>query len=222
MENTNFILLDERWELDDLSILSKDYMQLYGMFYLLEHDIEYIAGEMPWQGGHSVVHFFRNMYYSVPHQYRPKIIKMKYASPGFIELALDCASSNGIAYLISAVSGFYWPLAKLYKLIMAEYTKNKWAKKKENGSDTIPVTDEDIEKARFFNNELINLMEIDDKHNYKIDMLSNYDELVKLKILLAMYRRALPLVELSNEGKADFITSDIADELIESDARFKE
>lgn len=60
------ILLNKRWRLEDFSVLSKEYIQLYGLFYsLIFHSPKDKASNfysnMPWEGGHSVVHFFGGM-----------------------------------------------------------------------------------------------------------------------------------------------------------------
>ncbi|WP_318437113.1 hypothetical protein [Photobacterium leiognathi] len=55
------INLDERWSLEDFSVFSKQYIQVYGFFFALrklsEVDSIMEFERMPWLGGASVVHF---------------------------------------------------------------------------------------------------------------------------------------------------------------------
>ncbi len=49
------IELDNRWELADFAVLTKEYLQLYFFYGLKGGSRGYST--MPWEGGHSVVNF---------------------------------------------------------------------------------------------------------------------------------------------------------------------
>lgn len=56
------ILLDERWKLEDFTILTKEYQQLYGFFHALraidEGKFSNLEFErMPWLGGEALLAF---------------------------------------------------------------------------------------------------------------------------------------------------------------------
>ncbi|WP_267835438.1 hypothetical protein [Escherichia coli] len=68
------IELDNRWELADFAVLTKEYLQLYGFFYGLKGGSRGYS-TMPWEGGHSVVNFFRGAYSATPPDLRPVVKK---------------------------------------------------------------------------------------------------------------------------------------------------
>ncbi|MXC79310.1 hypothetical protein FQZ92_28555, partial [Escherichia coli] len=51
---------------------------------------------------------------------------------------------------------------------------------------------------------LESVMALSEEQRKNLVQLSGADELVQLKILLAVYRRLSPLVDLQNSGKANF------------------
>ena len=58
--------IDERWELTDLNMLTRVYIQVYGLLYSLdvaykEEEIKYIYRKYPWRGGYSAVNFYQNL-----------------------------------------------------------------------------------------------------------------------------------------------------------------
>ncbi len=53
------IELDNRWELADFAVLTKEYLQLYGFYGLKGGSRGYST--MPWEGGHSVVNFLEGL-----------------------------------------------------------------------------------------------------------------------------------------------------------------
>ena len=66
--------LDKRWELNEFSVFTKEYAQVYNFFYILElmDENERFALDVstyPWEGGYSVYNFFRKL-----SSYTPKSI----------------------------------------------------------------------------------------------------------------------------------------------------
>lgn len=60
------IHLDKRWELQDFSVVTKEYVQLYSFFYVLNRVAErqYVGLDFstyPWGGGFSVINFFKKL-----------------------------------------------------------------------------------------------------------------------------------------------------------------
>ncbi|WP_276641237.1 hypothetical protein [Siccibacter turicensis] len=205
------IRLDQRWELQDFAVLTKEYLQLYGIFYALSlrksetkesmHRSGYAA--MPWEGGHSVVNFIRSVYSFIPEEKRPIVREIKYASPGFIELSVVVDVALQIAAIVSSMSGSILAVNKAYHTVMRDYRRREWAKLK---SDKLRLQNNEreikliIKAAKLLKDE----MGIDDEQHKALMLLAGSDELVQLKMLLAIYRRALPLAELEESGKAKF------------------
>ncbi len=80
MEVDNIKLyIDGRWELTDLNVLTRVYIQLYGLLYsldvtddYLDDEIQYIYGKYPWRGGFSAVNFYQNLFAKMPREYKPR------------------------------------------------------------------------------------------------------------------------------------------------------
>ncbi|HFD2399736.1 hypothetical protein [Escherichia coli] len=196
------IELDNRWELADFAVLTKEYLQLYGFFYGLKGGSRGYS-TMPWEGGHSVVNFFRGAYSATPPDLRPVVKKIQYASPGFIELSALIDISWQIAELVTAVGGSILAANKVYDQVMRTYRQREWAKLK---SEKLRIQNQikEIELVSDAVKSLESVMALSEEQRKNLVQLSGADELVQLKILLAVYRRLSPLVELQNSGKANF------------------
>jgi hypothetical protein len=103
--------LDGKWSLNDLSEFTKGYEDLYAFFHALKLpnvvDDEY--GERarqafrayPWRGGWSAVDFYEAIRGAVPPGERPRIARIQYASPGFIELVQAVAPAASLAIAVT-------------------------------------------------------------------------------------------------------------------------
>lgn len=209
------IELDRRWELADFAVLTKEYLQLYGFFYSLRERQKIVDKQlqsegilkgystMPWEGGHSVVNFFRSVYSSTPPDYRPVVKKIQYASPGFIELSALTDIAWQIAELVTAIGASILAANKVFDQIMRTYRQREWAKLK---SEKLRLENEQLEikRVREAVKALESVMSLSEEQRTNLVLLSGADELVQLKMLLAVYRRVLPLAELQQSGKACF------------------
>src|SRR5688500_8691733 len=89
------LLLNGRWNLEELSETTKGYTQLYGFAFSLLDDLpqdpriqmDYLYARFPWRGGYSTVNFFNQLFHKIPPKLRPEVERIQYASPGFIELS---------------------------------------------------------------------------------------------------------------------------------------
>lgn len=202
------ILLDERWRLEDFSILTKEYMQLYGFFYALrqleENPFSTLEFErMPWLGGGSVVGFFGILSKLVPPEYIPEVKQIKYASPGFIELTLIVEVAKDIGIIVSALSGAVASAAGTYNLIYSQYQKRKLTQLKIKDLEARQLRDE----IAFVKQSILDLQssfKLTSSQVQSLSRLSKGDELVQLKMLLALYRRAKPIAKLQADNKANF------------------
>lgn len=204
----SYILLDERWKLEDFTVLTKEYMQLYGFFYVLRKlelhpDSPLEFERMPWLGGGSVVGFFSILGKLVHPKDVPEVTKIQYASPGYIELSLIVEVAKDIGIIVSSLAASIASVAGTYNLIYSQYQKRKLTQLK--------IKDLEAKQAReeieFVKQSVLELQSKFNLTNTQVDALhklSKGDELVQLKMLLALYRRAKPISELQVKNKASF------------------
>ncbi|HCE3309647.1 TPA: hypothetical protein NG563_004541 [Vibrio parahaemolyticus] len=202
------ILLDERWKLEDFTILTKEYLQLYGFFHALraidEGKFSNLEFErMPWLGGGSVVGFFSIVGKFVSHEDQPVVKRIQYASPGYIELTLLTEVAKDIGIIVSALAGAITSAAGTYHVIYSQYQKRKLTQLKIKDLEAKQLRDE----ITFVKESVVDLHEtfkLTPKQVKALHQLSKGDELVQLKMLLALYRRAKPVAELQVQNKANF------------------
>jgi hypothetical protein len=204
----SLILLDERWKLEDFSILTKEYMQLYGFFYslrLIENgDFSQLEFErMPWLGGGSVVGFFSIMGKLVAPECKPEVKRIQYASPGFIELTLIVEVAKDIGIIVTALSSAVASAAGTYHLIHSQYHKRKLTQLKIKDLEAKQLREE-IAFVKESVKELHSSFNLTNSQVNSLYEISKGDELVQLKMLLALYRRAKPIAELQVGNKANF------------------
>lgn len=207
-KGNSYILLDERWKLEDFSILTKEYMQLYGFFYALRsvesNKFSQLEFErMPWLGGGSVVGFFSIMGKLVPPKNKPEVKQIQYASPGFIELTLISDVAKDIGIIVSSICASIASIAGTYTLIYSQYQKRKLTQLKIKDLEAKQLREEIV----FVKNSIKQLHEgfsLTSSQVQSLHKISKGDELVQLKMLLALYRRAKPIAELQANNKANF------------------
>ncbi|OCH57487.1 hypothetical protein A6D98_19480 [Aliivibrio fischeri] len=202
------ILLDERWKLEDFSVFTKEYQQLYGFFHGLrlikEGDFSNIEFErMPWLGGGSVVGFFSILGKYVRPENKPEVKQIQYASPGFIELTLYVEVAKDIALIVSSVAGSITSVAATYNFIYSQYQKRKLTQLKIKDLEAKQLR-EQIEFVKSSVLELQQLYKLNPAQVKALTQLSKGDELVQLKMLLALYRRVKPVADLQVNNKANF------------------
>lgn len=200
------ILLDKRWELKDLSVMTREYVQLYSFFYVVSRVAEgqYVDLDFstyPWGGGYSVINFFQKSYGLTHKDHRLQVSKIQYASPGFIELTGVIGVAADVATLVTTMCGSALAINKTYDAIVGSYHKRKLGSIKIQEAES-RLTKDDIE----FIGRSVKLLSKDFNLNTKqiqaLKKISNQNELVQLKMLLALYRRAEPVVEQQESGKA--------------------
>ena len=209
------IQLDERWDLKDFAIFSKEYLQVYDFFYSLRAlsqsaGHEMIRRPLPWKGGYSVVNFFYALSGKVHPLDKPVVKKIQYASPGVIELQEVVQVAQDISLLVGYICASVTSVATTYHLIKKNYLARELsrieieeAKHRLDQSDTKFIIDSVKTLHESFG--------LNDDQILALDSLSSKDKLIQLKILLSLYRRVEPLVELQQQNKAKFIPPNIPD-----------
>lgn len=195
------INLDERWSLEDFSTFSKQYIQVYGFFFALrklsETDSTMEFERMPWLGGASVVHFFTGMKNHIHPDFLPNVQKIQYASPGFMELSALVEVAEDIKNLVLAICASVGTIMSTYHLIHYQYRIRQLAQKKMREL-------ENKEDKNFVTNSVLELHEQLNLSTQQVESLSKIskgDQLVELKMLMAMYRRAKPIADLQVQNK---------------------
>ncbi|PSW57888.1 hypothetical protein [Photobacterium leiognathi] len=196
------INLDERWSLEDFSVFSKQYIQVYGFFFALrklsEVDSIMEFERMPWLGGASVVHFFTGMKNHIHPDLLPNVQKIQYASPGFMELSAIVEVADDIKNLVLAMCSTVGSIATTYHVIHSQYRSRQLAQKKMREL-------ENSEDKNFVRNSVLELHEqlnLSPQQVVSLSKISKGDQLVELKMLMAMYRRAKPIADLQAQNKA--------------------
>ncbi|MCF8144781.1 MAG: GNAT family N-acetyltransferase [Deltaproteobacteria bacterium] len=205
---TTQLELDGRWGLEELSDTTKDYIQLYGFAYSLipdlptarREEIDYIYGKFPWRGGYSTVNFFNQLFHKIPPKFRPEVQRIQYASPGFIELTELLAVAVTIAGIVTAVCKSLGTVHDLYRNIQKASVDHELSK--------INLAKEDLElkqrQITFCENaskRLVDAFGLTDAQEKLIDQKVQHNPVMKLKILLSVFRRVEPLAKRQAEGK---------------------
>jgi hypothetical protein len=196
------IYLDEQWSLEDFSVFSKQYMQIYGFFYglrLVEENNSTLEYErMPWLGGGSVVNFFSSMKNHIHPKALPNVHRIQYASPGVMELSAIIEVAGDIKELVVAICALLTSISTTYYVIHKQYISRQMAQKKMAQLDN----EEDINFVRNSVIELHEKLNLSPRQVMSLTKISKGDQLVELKMLMAMYRRAKPIADLQMENKA--------------------
>src|SRR6056297_2592285 len=200
--------LDGRWSLEELSDATKDYVQLYGFAYSLMPDlplarraeIDYIYGKFPWQGGYSTVNFFSQLFHKIPPKFRPEVKRIQYASPGFIELTLLLAAATTVAAIVKAVCSSINNAHDTYRNIQKGAIEHKLSKIN-LAKEELDLKQRQISFCDTSSKKLIDLFGLTPEQEALIDQRTNGNPVMKLKILLSVFRRVAPLADKQAEGK---------------------
>ena len=200
--------LDGRWSLEELADTTKDYIQLYGFAYSLLPDlpsarrdeIDHIYGKFPWRGGFSTVNFFSQLFHKIPPPLRPEVQRIQYASPGFIELQELLLVAGTVAAIVKAVCISVNTAHDTYRNIQKASSEHKLTKI-DLANKELELTQRHFEFCEKSSKRLTNIFGITDAQERLIDQKVQGNPLMKMKILLSVYRRVEPLAKKQAEGK---------------------
>lgn len=216
---TTWLRLDGRWGLEELSDTAKDYIQLYGFAYSLDPDlpiarrdeVDYIYGKFPWRGGYSTVNFFNQLFHKIPPRLRPEVQRIQYASPGFIELTEIVLVAGTVAALVKAVCSSINSAHDTYRKIQKASVDHKLSKI-DLASKELELTQKQIAFCENSSKSIVKLFGLTDTQEQLIDQRVQGNPVMKLKMLLSVYRRVHPLAKKQSEGKLK-ITGDDGNEI---------
>lgn len=202
------LLLDGRWNLEELSETTRDYTQLYGFAYSLladlpsarQAEIDYIYGKFPWQGGYSTVNFFNQLFHKIPHKLRPEVARIQYASPGFIELSELLLVAITVAGIVKAVCNTISTAHDTYRKIQKDSIELELSKIN-LAKEELELTKKQIDFCEKSAKDLVNVFGLTETQEQLIDKRVQGNSVMKLKILLSVFRRVEPLAKKQNDGK---------------------
>jgi hypothetical protein len=194
------IELNGDWDLGTMGEAFRAYTQLYAAAHFLIGSSEPIplrrSGETgqysyPWRGGYSVVNLFRSLGAQLPKRFRPEVLEVTYASPGYIELVAACLA---VSFVIRTITVSAHRLLNVYKDVQKEITK-RGLNQLEERQRTAHV--EFIEAAY---GELTRTMALPDNAKARLQDATHEDPWARLKIVLALARRIETVAELTRAG----------------------
>lgn len=202
--------LDGRWSLEELSEATKVYIQLYGFAYSFlpnlpsarREEIDYIYGKFPWRGGYSTVNFFNQLFHKIPPKLRPEIERIQYASPGFIELSELLLVAATVAGIVKAVCSTINTAHDTYRKIQKGSVEHKLSKIN-LAKEQLELTQRQIAFSEKSAKQLVQIFGLTDTQEQLIDQRVQGNPVMKLKILLSVFRRVKPLAEKQSEGKLE-------------------
>ncbi len=207
-QSTYRISMDKRWDLEDLYLLPHAYSQNYAFVYCFDttldprdaERIDYALQGYPWRGGYSYVNIYTVLKHQVPSKERPKIAAIQYASPGWIDLALNpdvamqIAKSVGIYLCASVGAGStYRKINSILAKINEERARARNAQLKLARAEAIELAKLTQELAKSWDFNSVNQL----THR-------TGDAEVATRLLMAHYRRMKILGDYVLKGKARF------------------
>lgn len=207
------IHIDGRWQLEDFGVFSKQYTQSYSLIYSLtknpietefEHrGFRFEYSKYPWRGGFSVINFYYSLYARIPEVHRPEVKSIQYASPGAIELATVVEVSAQLGAIITAIAITLGKVHELYNNIQ------KGIRERKLGRIEVAVKELQLDQAQ--NEwvsasiaELAQAMKVTDELLDTLNVRTDGNKLVQLKVLLSLYRRVEPIAELVDREMVKF------------------
>ena len=207
------IHIDGRWQLEDFGVFSKQYTQSYSLIYSLannpfETELErrgfrFEYSKYPWRGGFSVINFYYSLYARIPESHRPEVKSIRYASPGAIELSTVVEVSAQLGAIITTIAFSLDKVHDLYNNIQ------KGIRERKLGRIEVAVKELQLDQAQ--NEwvtasiaELAKAMKVSDELLGTLDVRTDGNKLVQLKVLLSLYRRVEPIAELVDREMVKF------------------
>lgn len=204
------IEMDGDWNLEDLYVLPRTYIDLYSFLYSFtiavdQYDdqdnrlvITYSAH--PWVGGYSSLNFYSNLKYIVPSENRPSITSIQYASPGWMELSVVVLVATNLQRIVKCFVESGIELNRLYSDIR-KGLHDREMMKIEAKRASLELEKEQRDFAIESAEKLSALLGFE--HIAELHKLTG-NPLASLKILLSFYRKIKILAKYETSGKAKF------------------
>lgn len=214
MDNhTTKLLLDLNWSLEELSEVTHNYTRVYGFAFSLlgdlrgseERKVQLVYNKFPWRGGYSTVHFFNNLFKGIPESGKPEIEEIKYASPGYIELAVILEAAIHVGVMVAAVAVVYNTAFETYKYLHSRSSQLKLSEVDASNEHGMTVPQTNFVKGA--SERMEKVLGLSDRQRHVLDARVDGNNLMKMKILFSVFRRVEPLAEKQAQKKLKVQTS---------------
>lgn len=207
-----YLRIDKKWNMEELAQLSKLYYQCYSLAYSLspfqvdaddQKVVDWFKGvyaKFPWRGGYSAVNFYFTLFSKIPYDDRPNITRIEYASPGFIELQEAVVVASSLATIVAAIAVSIEKTHDVVHKIQMGISERKLARM-EVALAELELNSAQLDFIRKSKEQLLEVMKITLEMRLELTRRCDGNELMELKILMSLYRRAEPLAEMQLEGK---------------------
>ncbi len=199
------VLMDERWELEDLYVFPHAYSQSHSFIYCFDTDldaknaarIDIALEDYPWQGGYSYVNIYKVLHHQIPVPHRPKIASIQYASPGWIDILLNPDVALQVAKSVGILLGAGVAAVEAFKRI--DRARLDIAKQRRE-KDTVfaALTAAETKSLNEMSEEIAKHLGFDSLQ--ELQQRTKNPE-VTIKVLLAHYRRLRILGDYVESGK---------------------
>jgi hypothetical protein len=146
------------------------------------------------------VNFFNQLFHKIPPRLRPEVQRIQYASPGFIELAEVLVVAGTVAAIVGTVCKSIRTVHDLYRSIQKASVEHKLSKINLTKED-LELKKKQIEFCEKSSKKLANAFGLTEAQEKLIDQKVLGNPVMKLKILLSVFRRVEPLARKQAEGK---------------------
>ena len=207
--------LDGDWGLLELSGFGRQYVQVYSFLYAIEYGAppEDLDDDpfgfnrvlrafrvFPWAGGWSSVGFYKSLQVSVPKEHRPRIVAIEYASPGYIELGVALPIAWALSGLVRHCCTSIKAVSETYYQIRKNAQELKLLRTKVGRADL----ELEREKLKFAEEAAERLgAAMDFKGMDDLRRLTDHP-VVRLKILMSLFRRVRDLAKLQDSDQIKF------------------
>lgn len=194
-------LIEGAWETTEISEFPVKFQQAYLAIYVYgperKGEARPVAHNYPWKGGFSSLHFYNNLRAQVPHDVRPKLTALVYASPGYIRWDLD---QSGVVALRDAIDHFANDRETIIGVANSAYATIRENK----------LNDKHLEVISDEINELLGPLFLDlaealgSVEAKRLRYIHGGNNFVCLKIVLSLYKRIRFLFELRDRARVTF------------------
>ena len=208
--------LDGEWSLLDWSSFGRRYVQVYSFLYAIEYGVPEDFDDAPfgfkrfereqferafksfsWEGGWSAFGFYEFLWRLVPEERRPRIVAIRYESPGFIDLGVFLSSALAISMLVRHVCTSIQKADDTYHQVYTHAQERKLLRRRADRELNLEDVGFVDEASKLLSTAI----------GFKgMDNLRRLTEnpLVQMKILLSLFRRVRALAEFQDSGQIKF------------------
>jgi hypothetical protein len=199
------VLMNERWELEDLYSFPHAYSQTQSFVYCFDTEIDprnaqridIALEEYPWRGGYSYVNLYQVLHNQIPAHYRPQIVSIHYASPGWLDILLNPAVALKLAESVGILLGAGVAAIEAYKKI-DKIRLDISRQRREQDREFAEISAAEAKALNDMSEEISKHLGFENLN--KLQQRTKNPE-VTLKVLLAHYRRLRTLGDYVESGK---------------------